>query len=104
MESTEMAEIASKIESSVEDLKYEVIGMREALQMLLNVAQEGLDELESFWYLTDSEARKTPPRAKSRNLPILGIFLVYGGCLFNPQTKPSGAFLSSYLVPHQMMT
>jgi len=43
-----MAEIASKIESSVEDLKYEVIGMREALQMLLNVAQEGLDELESF--------------------------------------------------------
>tara|TARA_R100000808_G_scaffold940_2_gene4532 strand:+ start:1888 stop:2034 length:147 start_codon:yes stop_codon:yes gene_type:complete len=48
MESSDLERTASNIESSVDDLKSEVLYMREALQMLLDAAQEGIDELESL--------------------------------------------------------
>ena len=48
MESAEMVDTASNIESSVENLKYEVMAMKEALQMLLDAAQEGIDELSDL--------------------------------------------------------
>ena len=43
-----MVDTASNIESSVENLKYEVMAMKEALQMLLDAAQEGIDELSDL--------------------------------------------------------
>ena len=69
MESTDLDRTASEIQSSVDDLKTEVIYFKEALQKLLEAAQDGIDDT-----LRDFKASKTPPRAKSRNLPILGIF------------------------------
>ena len=48
MESTDLDRTASEIESSVDDLKTEVIYFREALQKLLEVTQSGIDELEGL--------------------------------------------------------
>lgn len=48
MESTDLDRTASEIESSVDDLKTEVIYFREALQKLLEAAQEGIDQLEDL--------------------------------------------------------
>ena len=48
MESSDFDRTASEIESSVDDLKTEVMYMRDALQRLVNAAQEGVDELESL--------------------------------------------------------
>ena len=43
-----MVDTASRIESSVDDLKTEVMAMKEGLQMLLDAAQEGIDELSDL--------------------------------------------------------
>ena len=48
MESTDLERTASEIESSVDDLKTEVLYMREALQKLLEAAQEGIDQLDDL--------------------------------------------------------
>jgi len=48
MESTDLDRTASEIESSVDDLKTEVIYFREALEKLLEVTQSGIDELEGL--------------------------------------------------------
>ena len=48
MESSDLERTASGIESCVDDLKSQVMYMRDALQLLLDAAQEGIDELESL--------------------------------------------------------
>ena len=48
MESTDLERTASEIESSVDDLKTEVIYFREELEKLLEVTQSGIDELEGL--------------------------------------------------------
>ena len=48
MESTDLDRTASEIQSSVDDLKTEVIYFKEALQKLLEAAQDGIDELEDL--------------------------------------------------------
>ena len=52
MEATELDGIASEIETSVEDIKDSVLDMKQALQALLEVAQNGVDELDNLWYRT----------------------------------------------------
>ena len=48
MEATELDVIGSEIETSVEDIKDSVLDMKQALQALLEIAQNGVDELESL--------------------------------------------------------
>ena len=48
MESNDLDLTASQIESSVDDLKTEVLCFREALQTLLEAAQEGIEQLEDL--------------------------------------------------------
>ena len=48
MESSDLDRTASQIESSVDDLKTEVLYFREALQTLLEAAQEGIEQLEDL--------------------------------------------------------
>ena len=48
MESIDLDRTASEIESSVDDLKTEVIYFTSSLQTLLEAAQEGIEQLEDL--------------------------------------------------------
>ena len=61
MESTDLDRTASEIQSSVDDLKTEVIYFKEALQKLLEAAQDGIDELEDLWYPKRFQSQQNAP-------------------------------------------